>query len=212
MLAGDFDQWLGLVPDIEEMAIACIADAWPRVRQGIDGNSKENHISRTLTYWLRKDRAATKIGAVGCLCKTEDLDLGENQKVFISGETDLRFQLGSDPDHDLIFECKRLRVAYPHGFKDQADKYVSHGLARFSTGQYASGTSLAGMIGYVMDGNASAAAVDVRNQIASQSTGVGLVSGSLIQLPVVSSHIRLSSSHEREGKSDIEVRHTFLPV
>ena len=53
MLAGDFGQWLDLVPDIEEMAIACIADAWPKVRQGINGSSKENQISRTLTYWLR---------------------------------------------------------------------------------------------------------------------------------------------------------------
>jgi hypothetical protein len=141
-----------------------------------------------------------------------DLDIDANQKVFVSGRTDLRFQIGSDPDCDLVFECKRLRVTYPSGFKNQADKYVSDGLQRFPTGQYSKGAPLAGMLGYVMDGDAPTAAVDVQKEITKQGAKMSLVSGGLVALPTVSSHLRLLSLHSRAGRSNIEVRHTFLAV
>jgi hypothetical protein len=210
MFAGDTRKWLQHFPDVEERAIACITAVWPNILSRISSVTHENQITITLAFFLQQNPVATNIGAIDYL--TKQLALGPYGPAHISAETDLRFRLGNDPDSDLVFECKRLRVAYPSGFRVQADTYVSDGLMRFYSGQYSGRTSLAGMLGYVMDGNAIAAEADVAHQISMQGAKVGLVGKGVTTLAAVAGNVRLVSMHTRNHKPIIEVRHTFLPL
>lgn len=210
MFAGDARQWLQHFPDVEERAISRIAAVWPNILSRISSVTHENQITITLAFFLQQDPIATAIGAIDYL--TKQLALGPTGPAHISAETDLRFRLGSDSDCDLVFECKRLRVPYPSGLRVQADIYVSDGLMRFHSGQYSCGASVAGMLGYVMDGNVVAAESDVVNQITKQAAKIGLVGNGATALPAFTGYLRKVSVHTRHRKSTIEIRHTFLPV
>lgn len=210
MFAGDTRLWLQHFPDVEERAVACIAAVWPNILSRVSSFTHENQITITLAFYLQQNPIATAIGAIDYL--TKQLALGPTGPAHISAETDLRFRLGNDPDCDLVFECKRLRVAYPSGFRVQADTYVSDGLMRFHSGQYSGRTSVAGMLGYVMDGNVVAAESDVVSQISMQAAKVGLVGNGATTLPPFMGYVRLVSVHTRNQKPTLEVRHTLLPV
>lgn len=72
------------------------------------------------------------------------------------GRSDLRF-FPPFPFHRaqsvyLTLECKRLNIQTER-FSSGAREYVEDGMMRFVNGQYSNEFGVAGMIGYVMDGN-----------------------------------------------------------
>lgn len=86
------------------------------------------------------------------------------------GRNDLRFYPPNHHGQTVFFtvECKRLHVKTASGFKHLADKYVDDGIVRFVKGQYSAGLPCGGMVGYVMDNEASKALISIRSEIESK--------------------------------------------
>lgn len=70
----------------------------------------------------------------------------------ITGRADIRFSCGRGIETYFPVEAKRLYVTYPKGAKASLVKdYVSDGMMRYVTGQYASKMAVGAMLGYVCD-------------------------------------------------------------
>jgi hypothetical protein len=78
----------------------------------------------------------------------------------VIGRMDLVFYApGPRPrERHYTIECKRLNLATRSARRvSNAQQYVTHGIARFLSGQYSSAMRCAGMLGYIMDGDVGAA-------------------------------------------------------
>lgn len=68
------------------------------------------------------------------------------------GRIDLRFKHRQSQHDYFAFEAKRLHVTYPSGRSTEYPAYVGdEGMMAFIAGQYSTGLSAGGMLGYVMD-------------------------------------------------------------
>ncbi len=84
-----------------------------------------------------------------------------------SGEIDIVVDSYSPhPDAYFSFECKRLNVTFDSGFRSLAAEYVGEeGMCCFVSIQYPCTCGAGGMIGYVMDGNISAAKSSINHSL-----------------------------------------------
>jgi hypothetical protein len=91
---------------------------------------------------------------------------------FESGEEIGRKDIAFYPTHHeevyFAFECKRLNALVGGKLRALASEYVSDGMSRFVTAQYARFMSHGGMIGYVLDGRCQHAMALVESNIQSR--------------------------------------------
>jgi hypothetical protein len=90
------------------------------------------------------------------------------------GRLDIRFIYGYLSKVYFALECKRLRVEQPSGFTCLAGEYVTEGVLRYVSGQYAAGQDKGGMLGYVMDGQVDLAIIDVTTAIEKRRSDLGM--------------------------------------
>ena len=96
------------------------------------------------------------------------------------GRIDLCLLHGNDEDVYFAFECKRLNVTFPSGFKTLAPEYVGEdGIGCFVSQKYSVGQKYGGMIGYVFDGNIEVAMESIGARIKDKATKVALKSSGL---------------------------------
>ena len=117
-------------------------------------------------------------------------------------------------DHDwvhyLAYECKRLNVKDRDGTRQPlAGKYVSKGVMRFVTEQYAENLPTGCMIGYVMDGDLDSAYSRIRTVMTQKRRAVGLQGDFRAQDPI-GQFKRFATDHVSGDKS-IEILHALLP-
>jgi hypothetical protein len=96
----------------------------------------------------------------------DDPDTGEER-----GRIDLKFlpAVSAREEVYLAFECKRLNAVEDGHRRTLAPEYVTEGVMRFVTGQYAATMLHGGMIGYVLDGKCADAIRLVERNIISRS-------------------------------------------
>lgn len=96
------------------------------------------------------------------------------------GRLDLRFKHRSSQRDYFAFEAKRLHVTYPGGdFKSEYPKYVGQdGMMAFVNRYYSRGLPVAGMLGYVMDGQSDRAWMGLKDRIEHQRARLRLTGGS----------------------------------
>lgn len=79
----------------------------------------------------------------------------------VEGRLDLQVSCGHGAEVYFAVEAKRLRVSLPSGFFSGSREYITEGMMRFVTGQYAPFMQAGAMLGYVYDGNRKNARADI---------------------------------------------------
>lgn len=130
------------------------------------------------------------------------------------GRIDLRFIPVESALEEVYFafECKRLYSRVGGKWESLASKYVTEGVIRFVTGQYAARMRHGGMIGYILNGNITQAKSLVQGNLSSKynqlrMTAPGQLAGS--SLHPTNDDIR-ESLHHLDGDRDFVVHHVFL--
>jgi hypothetical protein len=130
----------------------------------------------------------------------------------VGGRIDLRFSQGLDENVYFSLECKRLRVCPRSGFDALANKYVTQGMFRYFTGQYAKGLNKGGMLAYVMDGETDAAIQDVTKSIEKNKIPLYMASDDTLRLSSLSSQQVRETCHRYGPDSRFVIYHIFLPA
>ena len=116
----------------------------------------------------------------------------------------LRFQ---EHDPHAIIECKRIAGDDARLCRE----YVVNGIDRFRTGQYAANHAIGFMAGYLIAGDANAAARGVNAYLDSGRTHGGPRHGETLRLStLVEEPWAWTSSHPRAEVSEIDLHHEFL--
>lgn len=210
MVVGDPGSWATRFASIDDRLLERINVVWPNCLAVLPQNPEEDLITSNLVHWLLKDEETRQL--------VHWLEYQFHVWKFMPdglaidiGIVDLGVILDQQRERYLAYECKRLNVVYNGRRQSLAGPYVSQGLLRFITEQYADGLPVGGMLGYVLDGDCAFALSSVHASITSNAQSVGLISGPVSTASVGTlsrfntGHIRPASTHQ------IEVRHAFLP-
>jgi hypothetical protein len=109
----------------------------------------------------------------------------------------------------MAYECKRLNVFSGGSRSSLATVYVTQGMMRFMTEQYAEGLRIGCMLGYVIDGDISFALSQLESAIKSHQP-LGLLAGPT-RAPLINTIERFLTNHKRSTGTGIELRHALLP-
>lgn len=137
------------------------------------------------------------------------------------GRLDIRFKHRQSKRDYFGFEAKRLHVKYPSGraSKEYATYAGEAGIMAFIEGQYSTMLPAGGMLGYVMDGNASEAFNGIGNQIDSQRVPLKLSGDSRLTKSPLPSVLDKALDDSQLGETDhdlathhLRIFHLLLPV
>lgn len=209
-VVGDPRYWLpsfpkGFIPDI----LSGIKASWDRMTKPCR-TEIETRITKKLKHELRQDPMLKDLPLrIAREFTLDDPDTGEEL-----GRIDLCWFHGYHDETYIAFECKRLNVSFLSGKRSLAADYVGEkGMGCFLSGKYSAGHEHGGMLGYVMDGNLSAAMSAVSIAILNARDRL-----------FMSSHASLSKSSLHPDDSQIRetghlvhavrltLHHVFLPI
>jgi hypothetical protein len=130
------------------------------------------------------------------------------------GRIDIKFvpAVSAREEVYFAFECKRLNVAENGTRRTLAPEYVTEGMMRFVTGQYASSVGDGGMIGYVLDGQCDDAIQLVEQNISSRAAELRMTPPA----GLAASSLRPKNGLIRETRHDVKqsrrfkLHHVFL--
>jgi len=123
------------------------------------------------------------------------------------GRIDLKFCPAGSALEEVYFafECKRLNAMENGTRRPRASEYVTEGMMRFVTGQYAAAMRHGGMIGYVLDGNCAHAIRLVGQNIAANRPGLRISGAATL----AASALRQDNPMIRETAHDLSSTGTF---
>jgi hypothetical protein len=203
-IIGNIDPWAGQFPqDQIEQVVQLICDSWPTFT--MPAKRLEVPITQKLCAHLRRNRDRS-IQWFRIDCETSILD-AEGQ---ITGRIDLRFTQGLDENVYFSLECKRLRVRSRKRIDTLADKYVTQGMLRYFTGQYARGLGSGGMLAYVMDGETEAAVQNVAESIHRNRIPLHMASDDTLRISSLSPQHARETRHRYGPHGLFVVYHVFL--
>ena len=130
----------------------------------------------------------------------------------VTGRIDLKFSQGFDENVYFSLECKRLRVRPHSRFDTLANKYVTQGMFRYFTGQYAKGLNKGGMLAYIMDGEVEAAIYDVTKSVEKNRIPLYMGSDDTLCISRLSSQQVRETYHNYGPDSRFMIYHIFLPA
>lgn len=210
MVLGDPGVWAARFRTLDDRFLERVVAVWPRCLKVLPPDPDEDMITENLVAMVSKDAQARRLFHY-LEYHFEPFGYTAEGLAYSKGEIDMAVLLDQERDRYLAYECKRLNVVRRGGTRSLAPEYVKQGLWRFVTEKYAADLPLGCMLGYVMDGDVSAAQSKVVAAIAAQQSIVGLV-GMPKNQPPIGSMPRFSSRHTRaSGGVHIEIWHTFLP-
>lgn len=151
MVVGDISQWDGLFPwHLLPRVFDLVTETWDAWDKPAP-DAKETDISRRFRVRLKQAKDLASLPFRIMREEPEDNfetgeELGRKDLVFLPNDT-------AYEEVYFVFECKRLNAITESGaFKTLASEYVTEGMTRFVSGQYARFMDQGGMIGYVLDG------------------------------------------------------------
>ncbi len=195
----------GLIPSI----VSLVLGTWAKLPKPCP-DEHETVVSRSLRNALRQVKNSTRM--LPCLIDREVVE-DDPKTAEEKGRIDIRFIHGYDESVYFAFECKRLNVPGNRGCKSLAREYVEEGMARFVIGKYAAGLKQGGMIGFVMNGDSTAAtakvdeAIRTRTRLLLMVPGTGLTTSSLFP----AEHAVRETKHPRRTPA-LALHHVFLAV
>lgn len=204
------DAWLDLLDSLVPDIIYLVVSTW-RDMPPLAPDAWEDPTTEELCRRLRRSRSACELPFridIQVVELDSAADVGQ-------GRMDIVFS-PLLPSEEVYFclECKRLNVVSTSGFRTYASEYITHGMLRFISGQYAAHVRHGGMLAYVLDGNVQNAVSSVAkligqrfHELAMQPPGKMLPSTS-----VDCEHTVKETHHMRaSSKSVFCIHHIFAP-
>jgi len=119
------------------------------------------------------------------------------------------------PSESIYFclECKRLNVVVNGTTRAYAAEYVTSGMLRFVTGQYARAVRHGGMLAYVLDGNVAHAIANVESNLRTQHVVLCMAAPGVFQpSSVLPKDSRVKETHHRRAHDTIlfRIHHVFV--
>lgn len=165
-------EWAGLIDPMVPVIMKLVIDSWEEM-PFFASDEREDDITITLCRALKRNRTARELMFTIDTQQVElDPEPGEDL-----GRLDISFRpLVPREDIYFCFEGKRLNVVKEGKTRPYAAEYVTLGMMRFVTGQYAKEVRHGGMVGYVLDG-------DVRRAISNVASNVQRHHDALCMMP-----------------------------
>lgn len=206
MILGNPSSWVKSFQDVHIQLVEIIRSVWLSCAGRFNFQSEENKITDQLALMLQRHPYSRKRWLIIPQYKSlTDF----NGDVVTKGFIDFVLFFTLDQETYISYECKRLNVQFPSGFKTLADKYVDEGVMRYVSAQYAQDLPFGVMIGYVLDNDTPKALNAVKQQIKNK-TGK-LLCPLPMDLPTISFIHRFSTIHNRPTQK-IEIEHLLLPL
>jgi hypothetical protein len=206
---GDPEAWLSQFVSIDDRLLARIAALWPTCRAVLPAQPPEDVITLNLVAVLCKDPIVRRI-CHWVEFQFEPFATDNNGARFSRGKIDIGVLLDWERERYLAYECKRLNVLFNGSRASLAGDYVTKGMMRFMTEQYAEGLPVGFMLGYVMDSDIGFAIGQLTKTIAAQRQPLNLQDGPK-QMPSLQQLSRFLTIHKRSSDARLELRHALLP-
>lgn len=212
-VAGASDEWVDLLERMLPNILRLVVEVWTGMPKPFS-DDKEDRITDLLCRALRNNRTVRDLPFYIQIQMIE-LDPAPGQEL---GRLDITFMptgLPGAPNESIYFclECKRLNVISNGQKRPGGSDYVTHGMARFVSGQYASAVRHGGMLGYVLDGNVAGAITNVESNVKSQYASLGMESPGTLHPSSVLAEVSTAreSLHSRVGESTLfRIHHLFM--
>jgi hypothetical protein len=207
MLIGDVQGWVDNFVSFDDRFLERIAAAWPACMAALPEQPGEDAITINLVDRLGKDVVVRR------LChwieyQFEPFGLAADGSKYSKGIIDIAVLFDWDRERYLAYECKRLNVINGKSRSSLATLYVTQGMMRFLTEQYAEQLPVGCMLGYVLDGDVLFAHSRIVDAIG------GHVPLALVEGPTAFATIetvgRFRTRHIRPTGSHIELRHALF--
>ena len=208
MLVGDAAGWAIHFTTLDERFLERIVEVWPVSIAVLPGQPEEDAITINLVHHLGKDPIVRRI-CHWVEYQYEPFGLASDGSRYSKGRIDLAVLLDRERERYLAFECKRLNVVNSGGRSSLATAYVTQGMMRFITEQYAENLPLGCMLGYVMDGDLGFALSRVKAAIQAHSL-LALKDGPNDIRPI-QTWPRFQTGHVRLVGAEVDIRHALLP-
>ena len=210
MALGDPAHWADRFKSLDTRLLERVVAVWPRCLSILSGQPHEDTITINLVKLLSKDPQARRLFH-WLEYQYEPFGYTAQGAAYSKGKIDMAVLLDQDRERYLAYECKRLNVVYNGIRRSLAGPYVTEGLLRFITEQYAEDLPVGCMLGYVLDGDVPFALSKVRAQITARKSDIALVRFPPPHRPAGILR-RFSSFHDRLSSGGaIEIRHALLP-
>lgn len=212
MVVGDPTEWADRFRTFDERFLERVVVVWPHCLSVLPQRAAEDQITINLVVLLQCD---PDIRRRFHWIEFQYEPIGHTQEgtAYSKGKVDMAVFLDQDRQTYLAYECKRLNDVRHNVRRSLAEEYVTHGLSRFVTARYSANLPVGCMLGYVVDGDVEYAASRVRAKIVEHRLDVALVVEPREDIAIGVAK-RFYSRHRRRGSggTEIEVRHTFLPM
>lgn len=207
MLTGDVRRWVDKFVSFDNRFLERIAVAWPSCMAVLPDQPKEDDITINLVDRLAKDAVVRR------LChwveyQFEPFGLNPDGSKYSKGVVDVAVLFDWEREQYLAYECKRLNVVNGRSRHSLASVYVTQGMMRFLTEQYAEQLPVGCMLGYVLDGDLPFAEAQLADAIKSHVALV-LTDGPA-PLASIKTIKRFRTRHGRPAGSEIEIRHALF--
>ena len=209
MMLGDPTIWVSRFRSVDNRFLKCVIRVWPKCVARLPSQPNEDSITTNLISILLKDPQARRLFH-SLVFHYEPFGYMPNGEAYSKGQIDMALVLDQVGKYYLAYECKRLNVVYRDKKHSLAGTYVTNGLSRFIKEQYSESLSVGCMLGYVIDGNTSAAQSKVCAAITKEKSLIELTKEPTLQTPLGDLK-RFLSRHRRPSNQDIEVRHALIP-
>ena len=197
--------WTDRFRSLDTRFLRRVVAVWLKCVEVLPSHPHEDTITINLVHLLRKDSGARRLFH-WLAFQFEPFGFTANGMAYSKGNIDMALLVDREHERYLAYECKRLNVVRQGARRSLATLYVTEGVARFVTEQYAESLSVGCMLGYVMDGDVVTAQTKVRAAIEHHRSGIRL-KAEPEQEPSIGEVRRFVSRHLRAASGqEIEVR------
>lgn len=176
-IVGTPSEWVDLIDSMVPQILHLVVSTWDGMQPpALDAH--EDDITVALCRELRTSRTARGLMfTIDTQMVELDPQPGESM-----GRLDIAFR-PTIPREDVYFclECKRLNAQVNGKIRAYAVEYVTHGMLRFVTGQYARAVRHGGMLAYVLDGDLKRALANIEDNLATHGNTLRMASPGAFQ-------------------------------
>ena len=206
---GNAQDWVNRFISFDDRFLKRVAAMFPACLELLPETPKENDITINLVACLAKDKPMRR------LChwveyQFEPFGHAADGSKFSKNIIEIAVFFNRERDRYLAYECKRLNVNNGGSRKSLATEYVTQGMMRFVTEQYAEDLPFGCMLGYVLDGDVPFAQTRIAKVI-ERHAPLNLTDGPT-PLTGVETVERFQTKHSRPGGSDVILRHALIAV
>lgn len=207
MLLGDVPAWIDRFITVDDRFLERIAAVWPNTIAALPAQPQEDTITISLVDHLSKDPIVRRI-CHWVEYQFEPFGIAPDGSKFSKGRIDIAVLFDWERDRYLAYECKRLNLIHGGKRSSLATRYVTDGMMRFLTEQYAEQLPMGCMLGYVLDGDITFAFRRVGFAIHAHAP-LGLIGGPTT-FAAVQTLLRFGTLHSRPTGTEIELRHALV--